>query len=64
MKIEFRPDFRIPPSFKALWPRILGAFEGMRFFPDGYGRMRRMVVLVLSLMAIVLLAMFFALGLL
>ncbi len=64
MKIEFRPDFKIPPSFKALWPRLLGAFKGMGFFPDGYSQMRRRVLLVLSVVAILILAALLATGVL
>jgi hypothetical protein len=48
MKIEFRPDFRIHPVFKAIWPKLKEAFMGLKFRPEIYGVMMRKVFVVLS----------------
>jgi hypothetical protein len=57
MKIEFRPDFRI--DLKILWPKLKGAFKGLVFMPEDYGRNSRKAYAVLAwiVIAIVVLAL-------
>jgi hypothetical protein len=54
MKIEFRPDFRIPPVFKAIWPKLREAFKGLRFKRKYYWGMRQRIFYILSILGIVL----------
>jgi hypothetical protein len=55
MKIEFRPDFRIPPVFKAIWPRLREAFKGLGFKAEGYRGMRKRLLFILSVLGMILL---------
>jgi hypothetical protein len=55
MKIEFHPDFKIPLSFKAIWPKLRDAFQGLRLTPTGYGKLMKRVVFVLMFFIIALL---------
>jgi hypothetical protein len=56
MKIEFQIDFHLRPVFKAVFPKIAGAFKGLRFKADGLRRQKRFVLFVLSgIVALVLL---------
>ena len=48
MKIEFQIDFHLRPVFKAVFPKIAGAFKGLRFKTAGLGRQRKIVLFVLS----------------
>jgi hypothetical protein len=56
VKIEFRPDFRIPPIFKIVWPRLKEAFKGIRFVPerDRHGQMSKMLIIILIAAVVVL----------
>jgi hypothetical protein len=47
MKIEFHPDFRIPPEFKAIVPRFKEAFRNLKFKPENYRQMMRKMLLIL-----------------
>jgi len=43
MKIEFHPDFNFRFDFKVIWPRIAGAFKGLKFNPDKYPHLARKI---------------------
>jgi hypothetical protein len=60
MKIEFRPDFRI--DLKIIWPRLKGAFKGLRFKPEDIGRSSSKAYAVLAwiVIAAAVLALAFA----
>jgi len=48
MKIEFRPDFKIHPIFKAAWPKLRELFVGLKFKPENNGRTKRKIISILS----------------
>ena len=54
MKIEFHPDFKVHPVFKAIWPRLKEMLRGVRFEPENDRNLVKKISL--SLGAIVLLA--------
>jgi hypothetical protein len=56
MKIEFHPDFHFRIDLKVIWPRIAGAFKGLKFSPDNYRQMMSKIARPLSwiLVALVL----------
>ena len=47
MKIEFHPDFKFHPQFKAIWPKLKDMFGRIKFKPENYRQMMRRVRLVL-----------------
>lgn len=56
MKLEFHPDFKFRIVFKAIWPNLKGAFDGLRFRPSSMRTRGGKTVAALSLAAILLLA--------
>jgi hypothetical protein len=48
MKIEFHPDFHFRIDFTVIWPRIAGAFKGLKFNPDTYPRLARKAAILLA----------------
>jgi uncharacterized membrane protein len=54
MKIEFHPDFNFHIDLKVIWPRIAGAFKGLKFNPDNYQHLTPKVAGVIFLILLVL----------
>jgi uncharacterized membrane protein len=54
MKIEFHPDFNFHIDLKVIWPRIAGAFRGLKFNPDNYPHLTRKVASVISLLLVLI----------
>jgi hypothetical protein len=60
MKLEFRPDFRISPQLKIIWPKIRELFGGFKFKPENYRQMMKKVLTVLSWVFLLLIVLFIA----
>jgi hypothetical protein len=54
VKIEFHPDFKVRPSFKAMFPMLRELFKRYKFHPENYQRMLRRVSLILSIVAVLI----------
>jgi hypothetical protein len=55
MNIDFHPDFRIPPIFKAIIPKLKEMFLRLKFKPENYQKMMKRVLLILVIFAIAIL---------
>jgi len=55
MKIEFHPDFKIHPLFKAVWPRFKELFQGLRFKPENFKVTKKKFTIVLGVVMLILL---------